>query len=158
MSEILDLGTQLHESYQTLLATTIPMLLDEAKFAAGFLLLYRGTPAGGGPWTPRSPPPTPPKSPASHSRNPSAGVRLARTSPGLGSPTSPGAGCRASTSGNGGSSFLSFLFFFLLFLVQRFWVIEVEVGVCASRSDPVNRLDSQPPCATQKSDLIGGAS
>lgn len=43
MGDSMELGTELHEAYQNFIETVAPMLLDEASFAAEFLLLYEGT-------------------------------------------------------------------------------------------------------------------
>lgn len=38
----MELGSQLHETFQTLLSAVVPMLLDEANAAAAFLMLWKG--------------------------------------------------------------------------------------------------------------------
>ncbi|GMH40758.1 hypothetical protein BSKO_08662 [Bryopsis sp. KO-2023] len=43
MGDVVELGTELHEAYQSLVESVVPMLLDEAAFAADFLILYKGT-------------------------------------------------------------------------------------------------------------------
>ena len=38
----MELGAQLHETFQSMLSSLIPMLLDEANAAASFLMLWQG--------------------------------------------------------------------------------------------------------------------
>ena len=39
----MELGSQLHETFQSMLSSVIPVLLNEANAAASFFLLWKGT-------------------------------------------------------------------------------------------------------------------